>query len=91
MCRVVADPRAVSHGVWPPSTNRSVPVTNDASSEARNRMHAATSSGVPAASGVLLAASSGMLERPTQLAGALLVKGVKMARTNGVHRIRSAA
>src|SRR3989475_11615931 len=33
--------------VWPPSTNRRVPVTNDASSEARNRMQAATSAGVP--------------------------------------------
>jgi hypothetical protein len=45
--------------VRPPSTKRSVPVTNEASADARNRMHEATSSGVPGRFRmVLLAASS---------------------------------
>ena len=44
--------------VWPPSTNNSVPVTNDASSDARNKMHAATSSGVPGRFRIVLLAAS---------------------------------
>lgn len=40
-------PRPGHIAVAPPSTNSSVPVTYEASSEARNRMQAATSSGVP--------------------------------------------
>src|SRR5262245_19507838 len=40
-----ADARYIE--TWPPSTKRHVPVTYDASSQARKRMHAATSAGVP--------------------------------------------
>ena len=45
---------------WPPSANMQEPVTNDASSEARNRTHAAISRGVPGRLSIVCCANSSL-------------------------------